>query len=53
MSEAMRVKLKLEWRPKEVGDTRNVEWPSRKTVGKEWSQPRREAMWAAASKAIG
>jgi hypothetical protein len=33
-----------EWRPQEVGDTRNVDYLPRKAVGREWNQPLREVM---------
>jgi hypothetical protein len=44
MLEAVRVKPKLQWRPQDVGIVRNVECLSRKATGKEWSQPKREAV---------
>jgi hypothetical protein len=52
MSAAGNVKFKLQWRPQDAGDARNMEHLLRKTTGNEWSHPKREAMWAVASKTI-
>jgi hypothetical protein len=43
----VRVKPKIQWRPQDEGDTRNMECLPRKAAGNEWSQPKREARWAA------
>jgi hypothetical protein len=48
-----RVKPKLEWRPQEVRDDRNVKHLLRKAAGSRWSQPKREAIYVSTSKAIG
>jgi hypothetical protein len=53
MCKDVRVKPILQWRPKEVRDARNMDCLIRKASGHEWSQPRREALWAAISKAMG
>jgi hypothetical protein len=39
--------------PKEVRDARNVDCLLRKATGREQSQPKREAMWPTADKALG
>jgi hypothetical protein len=52
IDESVRVKLKLQWRPKEVRDACNVENLSKKVTGREQSHSKREAAWATASKAI-
>jgi hypothetical protein len=41
----MRMKLKMQWRPQEVKDARNMENMPIKAAGSEQSQPKREAMW--------
>jgi hypothetical protein len=43
MHEAVRVKLKMQWRSQEAGDARNMECLPRKITGNKW----REVMWAA------
>jgi hypothetical protein len=53
MHEAIRVKLKMQWKPHDIGDARHMECLLRKAVGSKWSQPNRETMWAATSKAVG
>jgi hypothetical protein len=47
------VKPKLLWRPKDIVDARNVKYLLRKTIGIEWSQPERAALWAVPCKAKG
>jgi hypothetical protein len=53
MNEAVKVKLKLQWRPKEHGDAKNMECLLRKAMDSKWSHPRRKVMWVANSKALG
>jgi hypothetical protein len=53
INEAVKVKSKLQWGPQDVRDVKNMEYLPRKTTGKEWSQPRREAIWPTTDKAIG
>jgi hypothetical protein len=36
---AAMMKPKLQWRPQDVGDARNVDPLLRKASGKEWNQP--------------
>jgi hypothetical protein len=50
--EALRVKPKIQWRPQEVRDVRNVECLSGKALGGEQRQPQGEALWASADKAL-
>jgi hypothetical protein len=38
----LRVKPKLQWRPQDVRDARNVGRLLRKAAGNEWSQPERD-----------
>ena len=38
----MKVKPGLPWRPQDVGDARVVEYLPRRTVNREWKQPKRE-----------
>lgn len=47
------VKLKLQWRPREARAVRNTGHLLREDSGKEKGQPKREAVWAIAGKAIG
>jgi hypothetical protein len=45
--EAVRVKPKLQWSPKDVGDARNTRHLPMRAGGNKWSQPKKEDMWAA------
>jgi hypothetical protein len=42
----MTVNLKMQWRPQEIVDARNVECLLGKAAGDEQNQPKTEAMWA-------
>lgn len=52
MPEATTVKLKVQWRPQEVGDARNVEHLLKKSHGSK-AEPDQNKVWAAASEDIG
>lgn len=52
VSEAVRVNLKLQWRPQQNGDARHIGRLPRKAAGSKQSQLKRKVMWAAADKAI-
>jgi hypothetical protein len=52
LCEALRVKPKLQWRPQDVVDVRNMKLFPRKAIGNKFSQPKREATWADYDKAI-
>jgi hypothetical protein len=52
MCEAGRVKTKLHWRPQDVGDASNMEHLLRKATSNEYSQLRREEVWAETAEAM-
>jgi hypothetical protein len=50
--EAVILKPKLQWRPQEVGDARNMKHLLKKKEGRKQHQPKTMAMWVAAHQAI-
>jgi hypothetical protein len=50
---AIVVKLRLQWRPQEVEDVKNVEYLPSKASGSEQNQPKKEAMCDATIKNMG
>jgi hypothetical protein len=52
MHKVLKVKPKLQWKPKEIKDARIIEFLMRKAPGSEDNQPKKDAMGAAAEKAV-
>jgi hypothetical protein len=44
MSEAVRVKSKMQWKPQDMGNVRNMDCLLRKATGNKWSQHQRGHM---------
>jgi hypothetical protein len=53
MHETVTAKLKIQWRPQEVGDARNLEYLLGNGTGNEPNQPKKGAMWDATSTVTG